>query len=545
MQSPHGVKYSAYRPSIMARNGMVASPHPLASQAGIRVMMAGGNAIDAAIATGAALGVVEPHNSTLGGDGYILIYCAETGSITGVDATGPAPYAATRDIYLKDGGIPVKGIRSVSVPGLVDGWFMAHGRYGILGIGQVLEPAISLCENGFPVSSKLALEFENENEHLAAAPHSRSIFTHDGKPFTPGEVLYQENLAKTIKKIAAGGSDAFYRGEIARDIITFSKEHDGLLAEKDLADFHARWVDPIHINYHGYGVFEMPPNSSGHVLLQELNIVECFDLGSMGCNTAESVHLMVEAKKLCFADREKYLADPDWVKIPLKEMLSKAYAKKQAKRINPDQALTDVDAGAPQKSGDTTCFCTVDRWGNAVCALQSLQSGFGSSLVAGCTGILLNNRMTYWHLDEGHVNCLMPGKRVRHTMNPVIVTKNNKPFFVCGTPGGDTQVQTNLQLITNIIDFGMHPQEAVEAPRWRSLQNPTESTIPHTCADVLMLEARFPEKVREGLLQKGHKLEIQSDWGGSGNAQVIMIDPETNVLSGGSDPRRDGYAIGW
>ena len=501
--------------------------------------------MDAAIATGAVLGVVEPHNSTVGGDGYILIYWAETGCLTGVDATGAAPCAATREVYLRDGGISMKGIRSVSVPGLVDGWLIAHERYGVLKIDQVLEPAISLCENGFPVSHKLAAELKGENACFAADPYTRAVLTKDGKPFKAGEVLYQEDLGKTLQEIAAEGSDTFYRGEIAKAIIAFSEKYDGFLAGKDLSDYHARWVNPIHTDYHACEVYEMPPGSSGHVLLQELNIVECFDLESMGCNTAESVHLMVEAKKLSFADRERYLADPDWAKIPLKGMLSKAYAAEQAKRIDPDRALTNVSAGIPEQFEDTTCFCVADRWGNAVCMLQSIQSGFGSSLIAGDTGILLNNRMTYWHLDADHVNCLMPGKRVRHTMNPVIVIKDNKPFLICGTPGGDTQVQTNLQLVTHIIDFGMIPQEAVEAPRWRSLQNPTESTIPHTCPDVVLLEGRFPRDVREGLVRKGHELQILSDWGGSGNAQAIMIDSETNVLIGGSDPRRDGYAVGW
>jgi gamma-glutamyltranspeptidase/glutathione hydrolase len=289
----------------------------------------------------------------------------------------------------------------------------------------------------------------------------------------------------------------------------------------------------------------MPPNSSGHILLQELNIVEQFDLKSMGCNTAESVHLMVEAKKLSFADREKYMADPDWVDVPIKGMLSKDYAKKQAERIDLSRAATDVPSGGPEQFEDTTCFCTADSAGNAVCVLQSIQSGFGSSLVAGDTGILLNNRMTYWHLEEDHPNCLMPGKRVRHTMNPVIVTKDGKAFLICGTPGADTQVQTNLQLVTHVVDFGMTPQEAVEAPRWRNLQNPMESTIPHTCEDALQLEGRFPEEVRNELAQRGHELQILGDWAGPGSAQAIQIVPDSNALIGGSDPRRDGYAVGW
>ena len=545
MQSPHGIKSSAFRAPVMGRNGMVTSGHPLASQAGIQVMMAGGNAVDAAVATATALGVVEPAGSGVGGDGFLLIYWAETGTVTAINGTGPAPFAATREVYLQDGGIPMKGIRSVSVPGIADAWLLAHERYGTLKLEQVFDPTISLCENGFPVSYQLAGGLRGENPRFADDPYTREVFTNDGDPIKAGELLYNKNLASTLRKIAAEGRGTLYEGEIAKAIVEFSQSRDGLLTEKDLADFHAHWAEPIHINYRGYEVYEMPPNSSGHILLQELNIVELFDLVSMGCNTAESVHLMVEAKKLAFADREQYVADPNWVDIPIEGMLSKAYAAEQAKRIDPDLAAIDLQAGLPEQFEDTTCFCTADGAGNAVCVLQSIQSGFGSSLIAGETGILLNNRMTYWHLEEDHPNCLMPGKRVRHTMNPVIVTKDGKAFLICGTPGADTQVQTNLQLVTHVIDFGMNPQEAVAAPRWRSLQNPMESTVPHTCSDALQLESRFPEDVRDALAQKGHELQILGDWGGPGSAQAILIHPESNALIGGSDPRRDGYAVGW
>ena len=427
MQSPHGITASAFRPSVMGRNGMVTSGQSLASQAGIQTLMAGGNAVDAAIATAAALGVVEPASSGVGGDGFILIYWAQTGQVTAVNATGPAPAAATRARYLEDGGIPMKGMRSVSVPGLVDGWLLAHERYGALPLEDVFQPAIALCEDGFPVSYLLADGMRAENERFAAEPYTRAVFTNDGEPIPAGALLRNRNLGATLRKIAQDGREAFYEGKIAAAITEFSRARDGLLTAEDLANYHAHWAEPIHVNYRGYEVYEMPPNSSGHILLQELNIVELFDLQSLGCNTAESIHLMVEAKKLCFADREKYMADPEWVDIPLEGMLSKAYAAEQAKRIDLKQAAFDVPAGGPEAHEDTTCFCTADREGNMVCLLQSIQSGFGSSLIAGETGILLNNRMTYWHLEEGHPNCLMPGKRVRHTMNPVIVTKDGKP----------------------------------------------------------------------------------------------------------------------
>ena len=545
MQSPHGIDHQAFRPSVMGKNGLVASGHPLASQAGIATLMAGGNAIDAAVATAAALGVVEPAASGVGGDGYLLIYRSDTGAVSAVNATGAAPSAATREFYLNRGGIPMRGILSVSVPGLVDGWLIAHERHGCLDLERVLGPAISLCEEGFPVSHKLSGSLAGWRGNFASDPFTRSVFTKDGEPIGPGDVLRQSDLGATLRRVAAEGRSALYEGDIAEAIVAFSRSRGGLLTVEDLANHHARWADPIHTTYRGHVVYEMPPNSSGHILLQELNIVERFGLQSLGCNTAESIHLMVEAKKLAFSDREAFVADPDWLDIPLSGLLSKSYAEQQARRIDPERAATNVPAGRPESFEDTTCFCTADRWGNAVCVLQSIQSGFGAGLIAGNTGIVLNNRMTYWHLDEDHPNCLMPGKRVRHTMNPVIVTRDNRAVLVCGTPGADTQVQTNLQLITHILDFGMTPQEAVEAPRWRSLQNPMESTVPHTCEDVLQLEGRFSDNVREGLARRGHDLRVLGDWDGPGSAQAITIHPETNVLTGGSDPRRDGYAAAW
>ena len=545
MQSPHGNRSEAFRPPFMARNGMVTSGHTLASQAGVRTMLAGGNAIDAAIATAAALGVVEPQSSGVGGDGFLLIYDAHSGEVSAVNATGPAPQAATRERYLAEGGIPMRGMRSVSVPGLVDGWLLAHERYGKLPLAQVLEPAIDLCEEGFPVSHQLAAQMRERLSDFAADPYTRAVFTDDGAALAPGALLVQRDLGATYRQIAAEGRAAFYEGAIAQAVADFSQAHGGYLSADDLTGFHAHLAEPIRTNYRGYDVYEMPPNSSGHILLQELNMVELFDLAALGCNTAESVHLMVEAKKLAFADRERYVADPEWVDVPLAGLLSKQYAAQRAQEIDPQRAAVAVAAGLPDAYGDTTCFCTADGAGNAVCVLQSIQSVFGSYLIAGNTGILLNNRMTYWHLEEGHPNCLAPGKRVRHTMNPVIVTRDGKPFLVCGTPGADTQVQTNLQLITHIVDFGMNPQEAVEAPRWRSLQNPMESTIPHVCEDVLQLEGRFPEAVRAELARRGHALEILGDWGAQGSAQAILIDPASGVLVGGSDPRRDGYACGW
>ena len=406
----------------------------------------------------------------------------------------------------------------------------------------------------------------------------------------PGQILRQPGLARTFQAIVDGGRDAFYEGETARALVKFSEEQGGILSLKDLADCRSRWEAPISTTYHGHTVYEAPPNSSGHVLLQELNIVEQFDLKALGCNTPESIHLMVEAKKLAFADREAYMADPDWVDVPVAGMLSKQYAAERARLIDPARAAAEVGHGDPwsyqpanytrrpkakatagaMQEEDTTCFVVVDRWGNAVCQLQSIQSSLGSSIVAGETGILLNNRMTYWHLDPDHVDCLQPGKRVRHTMNPIMVFRNageSQHAFqnggsrngdsghgglalVCGTPGADTQVQTNMQVITHVLDFGMTVAEAVEAPRWRNTHSPTESNIPHECDNLLYVESRFPAETLDGLRQRGHTLEVMHGWGASGSEMMIQVDGDTgasdsNVLQGAADPRRDGYAIGW
>ena len=580
-QSPHGINFEAHRPVVMGRKGMVCAGHPLAAQAGTAMLQKGGNAVDAAIATAAALNVVEPLMSGIGGDGFIMVYQKEGDRLEVCNGTGAAPYAATPERYLSQ-GIPMKGILSVSVPGLLDGWLAAHEKYGSLSLAEVMSPAIDLAQNGFPVSHVLAKAISSD-PLLGQFPTSRAIFCREGRPLRAGEPLYQKDLARTFQAIVSGGREVFYGGDLGHAIVKFAQEQGGLLTLQDLADCRAQWQEPISTGYHGYTVYEAPPNSSGHVLLQELSLVEQFDLKSLGCNTAESIHLMVEAKKLAFIDREAYVADPSFVDVPIQGLVSKEYARERAGLIDLREAASRVSAGEPwgHQSGpqkrldapaaagvgrpeeDTTCFVVVDRWGNAVSQLQSIQSPWGSSLVAGDTGILLNNRMTYWHLDPGHVNFLQPGKRVRHTMNPVMIFKDEdmphqrgasgeaekgkgkQLALVCGTPGADTQVQTNLQVITHVLDFGMTVAEAVEAPRWRNTHSPTESTVPHECDDLLYLENRFHDRVRAGLSAKGHQLSIIGPWDASGSEMMIQVDPETGALGGAADPRRDGYAIGW
>ena len=570
--SPHGVNFEAHRPVVMGRKGMVSSGHALASQAGIAMLQMGGNAMDAAIATAAALNVVEPLMSGVGGDGFIMVYQKETGRIEVCNGTGAAPLAATREYYADGlGGIPSTGILSVSTPGLVDSWLAAHQRYGSLSLSQVFAPAIDLADNGFPVSHVLSRAIAGDRL-LCEFPTSRAVFTRDGAPLQPGQAMYQKDLARTFRAIVDGGRDAFYQGEIAEAIVEFSREQGGILSLTDFAGCRSRWQEPISTTYRGHTVYEAPPNSSGHILLQELSLVEQFDIKSLGCNTAESIHLMVEAKKLAFADREAFVADPDFIDVPIQGLVSKEYALERAKLIDPSRAAAatsgqpwvhqPIQAGAGARPAaaagrpeeDTTCFAVVDQWGNAVCQLQSIQSAWGSRLIAGNTGILLNNRMTYWHLEPDHVDCLAPGKRVRHTMNPVMAFNGSgsagpaapgQLVLVCGTPGADTQVQTNLQVISHLVDFGMTVAEAVESPRWRNTQSPTESNHPHVCDDLLYLESRFSADVQDRLASRGHNVNLIGPWEAAGSEVMIQVDPKEGNLSGAADPRRDGYAIGW
>ena len=584
--TPHGIGFSAHRPVVMGRNGMVCAGHPLAAQAGITILQKGGNAIDAAIATAAALGVVEPLMSGIGGDGFIMAYLAGADELRVCNGTGAAPYAAAPERY-RD-GIPMKGIRSVSVPGLLNAWLDTHEAYGRLPLSDVLAPAIALADDGFPVTHYLSAAIAGD-ALLCEFPTSRAVFTRSGSgtPLPPGDILRQSDLARTLSAIAAQGRDAFYRGPIGEAIVRFSDSQGGLLTRDDLNDCRARWQEPIATEYRGHIVYEAPPNSSGHILLQELNIIRDYDLAAMGFGSPESIHLMVEAKKLAFADREAYVADPDYVNVPLEGMLSAEYARRRAAGIDPERAATTVKAGDPwafQSAGagravvaasaprrgprheqeDTTCFVVADREGNAVCQLQSIQSGWGSSLIAGDTGILLNNRMTYWHLDPDHVDYLQPGKRVRHTMNPVMVFRQNDAtpsgngsvaadaaprrqlLYALGTPGADCQVQSNMQVLANLIDYGMTLQEAVEAPRWKHIQDGTESTVPHTAENRLLMEGRFSDAAMRRLRAMGHPVHQLDAWDGvTGREMALYIDPDTGAIHGAADPRYDGYAVGY
>src|SRR5262245_2881187 len=532
----------SYRPLIMGRRGAVASNHPLATQAGLLALQAGGNAVDAAVAVAATLSVVEPYMSGLGGDGFYHVHIHGTSDAVVFNGTGPAPRAATPERYAR--GIPMAGPLAVSVPGSVGAWGAVHARFGRRPWASLLEAAIHHAREGFG-ATRACRHFAGEQvAALGADPRSARIFLRDGRHPAVGALIVQADLARTLTRLAAAGAGDFYRGEIARSLAAGCQAAGSLVTAADLAAFEPEAQAPIELDYRGYTVRQAPPNSMGWVLLQELGIVEHFDLAAMGPLSADLVHTLVEAKKLAFADRERWSGDPRFVETPLGELLSPRHLTRRAAEIDPKQA------GRPEMAstaapGDTTYFCVVDGEGNAVSGIQSINSAFGSGVTAGDTGILLNNRMTPWHLETGHPNRLAPGKRVRHTMNTPMVFKDGELWAVFGTPGGDNQVQINLQVLTAMIDLGYDPQQAAEMPRWSSTQPGQEANWPHDCPDALNLEARFPEDVQAELAGRGHPVVALGALDGPCSVEIIRREAATGMLAAGSDPRRDGWALAY
>jgi gamma-glutamyltranspeptidase len=530
-----------YRPLIIGRRGAVAANHPLAAQAGLLALRAGGNAADAAVATALALSVVEPMMSGLGGDAFYHVFDQASGRAIVLNGTGPAPRAATPERYA--GGIPRTGPLSVSVPGMLGGLGAMHRDYGRLPWAELCAEAIRLAQEGFGATPHYR---HFAGEHLAtlrADRRSAATLLAEGSAPAVGRPIVQPELARALEEIAAEGAECLYRGALAHRLAAGCAEAGTLIAEADLAEFHAEIQQPIAIGYRGLTVLEAPPNSTGFVLLEELKIVENFDLKAMGLGSPDLVHVLVEAKKLAFADRERWGSDPRTINAPLAELLSDEYAAALAARIDmsraaPTQAFADA-------AGDTTYFCTADGEGNAVSGIQSINSGWGSGVTAGDTGILLNNRMAYWHLDPDHPNHLRPGRRVRHTMNPPLVLKDGKLWAVFGTPGADNQVQINLQVLTAMADFGLDPQQAAEMPRWTSNVPGQYANYPHDGPDVLTMERRFPEEVRRELARRGHPVNPVGDLEGPCSVEIIQRDTASGMLLAGSDPRRDGWALAW
>ena len=528
-----------WRPVIMGRGGAVASNHPLATLAGFEVLRAGGNAADAAVAVASTLGVVEPYMSGMGGDGFYLFYDAAARRGTVVNASGPSPLAATAERYAA--GIPQDGILSASVPCAVDGWHILRERFGTRPPAELLAAAIGYARDGFGATRHFCDFVTQQAVLLRRDPGCAAIYLPDGELPRLGAIIRNPNLARTFEALASGGRDAFYGGDTARNVARFSREQGGLITEQDLAACRAELQDPIATTYRGLTVLEAPANSMGFTLLQELNIVEHVELARMGVCSADLIHTLVEAKKLAFLDRERYASDPRFSQVPLDRLLDKAYARELAARIDPRRAAPG--ALVPSVAGDTTYFAVVDGHGNAVSGIQSLGNLFGAGVMDPATGILLNDRMHTWHLEPGHPNRLEPGKRVRHTMNPPLALENGEVRALFGTPGGDAQVQINLQTFTAMVDLGLDPQQAVEMPRWESFQDGTHTSWPHSHTDELTIEDRVPPAVIEDLRARGHNVRLLGPLSGPCSAEIILRDPGTGLLLAGSDPRRDGYAM--
>lgn len=545
---------------VFAPHGMVACAHYLATQAGVQILAQGGNAIDAAIAASAVMTVVYPATCSAGGDIFLLIWDARTRQIYALNGSGRAPRGMTPEYFAAQGmsSIPERGPLSISVPGAVDGWFEALERFGSLPPASIFAAAIALAEDGMPVTAKMSKALTNSASLLANWASSANTYLPEKRAPLPGERLRQPDLARTYRLLASEGREAFYRGPIGRTIAEYVQQCGGVLSAEDLASHHSDWTTPISTLYRDYEVYEFPPNSQGLVALEMLNILEGYDLAKLGYQSAEYLHLLLEAKKLAFNDRDRYISDPAFVDIPVERLLSKAYAAEQRTHIKPDRAMP-FQAGEVEKEGDTMYLCAADSQGNVVSLIHSLYMGIGSGVVGGNTGIALHNRGSYFSLDPRHVNYLQPGKRTMHTLMPGMVLRNGRPYMAIGTMGGDAQPQIHVQLLTGMLDFGLNPQQAISAPRWhsgRSYLASSEKFLPGQqgvddarnpdIREIVALENRFPAPIVDQLRQSGHHIHMLEPWDDSvGHAQAILIDPATQLFVGAADPRCDGLALGY
>jgi gamma-glutamyltranspeptidase / glutathione hydrolase len=519
------------RSTVYGMKGAVACEHPGAAQAGIRVLDAGGTAADACVAMAACMAVLAPMATGMGGDAFLLFYEAETGSVLGANGSGRAPRAATIE-KLRDRGVtemPERGGLTITVPGAVRLWEDAAASLGVLPLARLLEPAWELAENGYPVSEVFARYWEvGEDLLLKNAAASRALLL-DGRAPRPGEVFPQPDLAATLSAVAEGGADAFYNGEIARSIVRAAQEAGGYLSEEDLAEHQSTWVEPIWTDYRGVRVYEIPPPGQGVAALEMLNILEGFDLGDLDPVGADRIHLEVEAKKLAFEDLYTKVGDPDFSEIPTGRLVSKEYAETLRERISPERASGRVPE--PALGEDTTYLCAVDAAGNGCSFINSLYMGFGSGVVAEGTGVCLQNRGNSFKLHPGHPNALEPGKRPMHTIIPGLVTREGALWATFGVMGGPMQPQGHAQLLSNLIDHDMNPQDAVDHPRH------------FHGGDTLLVEGRVPEREVERLRSKGHNVEVGANYViPAGGAQLIRI-LDSGVRACGSDPRKDGCAL--
>ena len=535
------------RSVVIAKHGIVATSHPLASQAGLDVLKAGGNAADAAIAASAMLGVVEPMSCGIGGDLFVIYWDAKSQKLYGLNSSGRSPYLLNRQVFAekKLTQIPTEGPLSWSVPGCVSGWETLRARFGNKPLADLLAPAIQTADEGFPIPEVIGGYWKSSESALQATPEATAAFLISGQraPHV-GEVMKLPQLATSLRLIAQQGRDAFYKGDIARQIVAFSQSHGGYFSLADFADHTDDWIEPVSTNYRGYDVWELPPNGQGIAALQMLNVLEQFDLKSLGHNSAEHLHLFLEAKKLAFADRAKFYADPAFGELPVKQLISKEYAKSQAARINRSKAAGDVPPGDPKLArSDTIYMCAVDKDRNCCSLIQSNYMPFGSKLVAGNTGFVLQNRGALFALDEHHLNRLEPHKRPFHTIIPAFVMKDGKPWFCFGVMGGDVQPQGHVQILVNLIDFGMNVQAAGDMARVVHTGSATPTGLPAEGVGTASVEPGVSDETAEQLRAKGH--DVSRAYTSFGGYQGILIDWENGVLHGATESRKDGVAAGY
>lgn len=521
----------------ISTRGIVAAESPLAAQAGAVVLARGGHAAEAAIAANAVMGVVAPMMNGAGGDLFAIVHEAAGGTVYGLNACGWSPSAMSIEFLTARGmtRMPQLGIHSVTVPGAVSGWMALHERFGRVSLDTILSPAIAHAENGFPVSEITALEWAGSVSALQTDRNAMATYLLGGRSPGAGELFRNPDLARTLRAIARDGGDAFYRGDVARRILACSAEHGGAFDASDLADYKAEWVTPLTTNYRGWDVYEIPPNSQGVAALVMLNILENFPLAEYGRATADSLHAMIEAKKLAYADMQRHIGDPRFSKVPVEAMLSKAYARGRARLIDPRRAKEGVEAGElPTHGGDTTYLCAVDADGNICSLIQSNFANFGSAIVPEGAGFVLQSRGGLFTFDRSHPNVLGPRKRPLQTVIPAFMKRDHLSVGF-GVMGGWNQPQAHAQVISNVVDHGLNIQQALEAPRFVKL------TFPGT--DVMM-ESRVSQNVREVLERRGHDIDLQGEFSNMvGGGQAVMHDARAKVNYGASDPRKDGAAI--
>jgi gamma-glutamyltranspeptidase/glutathione hydrolase len=530
----------AGRSVVRASTAMVATSQPLASQVGVDVLKRGGNAVDAAIAMAAVLNVTEPNMTGIGGDAFMLVYSAKTKKVEGLNASGRAPRALNLEYFTsrKLTTMPVTGMEPITVPGAFDGWVTLLEKHGTMKLSDLLAPAIAYAEDGFPMMEKTSADWAPEVGKLKASAAAASTFLVNGGAPPPGTIFRQKNLARTLRTLAAGGREAFYSGEIAKAIVDYCQKHKGFLSMDDLAAQKAEWVEPISTTYRGHTVYEIPPNGQGLTALLMLNMLEGVDVQSMRNDPARYYHTMIEVAKIAFADRNRHLADPAFAKVPIKELLSKDYAAGRRALLDPDRAIDPPSYGDVTVGSDTTYFSVVDKDRNAVSFINSIFHAFGSGVVAGETGIMLQNRGAGFSLEPGHPNRYEPGKRPFHTIIPAMVFRDGRLLMSYGVMGGDIQPQGHAQVLVNLIDRGMNLQQAIDAPRVRYIGGRG-----------VMMEEGLTAPVIENLAGRGHERILPGPGVAHralmGGGQAIMIDPDTNALLGASDVRKDGMALGY